>query len=130
MTDAFYHDEMNRFLWGPFVAFSCARKYGNKSEDAQYSQNLISELLLITEKIWKKFEIKFALFSMSGNLLEELGWAPGDRCYAQYSEDNLWYPAIIMKEEKGYVFVLWSIFEEIITGGSYSPVVIDQIFIY
>ena len=49
---------------------------------------------------------------MSGNLLEELGWAPGDRCYAQYSEDNLWYPAIIMKEEKGYVFVLWSIFEE------------------
>ena len=66
---------------------------------------------------------------MSGNLLEELGWAPGDRCYAQYSEDNLWYPAIIMKEEKGYVFVLWSIFEEIITGGSYSPVVIDHIFI-
>ena len=42
-------------------------------------------------------------FSMAGNLLEELGWAPGDRCYAQFSEDQLWYPAIIMREEKGCV---------------------------
>ena len=130
MSDEFYHDGMIRFLLGPFFAFSCAQKSGNKSEDAQYSHNLISELLLITEKIRKRFEIKFALFSMSGNLLEQLGWAPGDRCYAQYSEDNLWYPAIIMKEEKGYVFCLVVDFWGNITGGSYSQVVIDHIFIY
>ena len=62
ISDAFYHDGMNRFLLGPFFAFSCAQKSGNKSEDAQYSQNLIPELLLIRK--YEKSSRLSSLFSV------------------------------------------------------------------
>jgi len=31
------------------------------------------------------------------NLLTDLEWEVGDRCYALYDEDELWYPATISK---------------------------------
>ena len=32
------------------------------------------------------------------NLLDSLEWKVGDQCYAIFSEDELWYPAVIVKE--------------------------------
>lgn len=31
------------------------------------------------------------------NLLADREWKVGDRCYALFSEDELWYPAVIKK---------------------------------
>ena len=31
------------------------------------------------------------------NLLADIEWKVGDKCYALFSEDELWYPATIKK---------------------------------
>ena len=38
------------------------------------------------------------------NLLAEREWKVGDKCYALFSEDELWYPAVIKKVSKKVLF--------------------------
>ena len=39
------------------------------------------------------------------NLLADTEWKVGDRCYALFSEDELWYPATIMKVWRNHIVV-------------------------
>ena len=39
------------------------------------------------------------------NLLAEREWQVGDKCYALFSEDELWYPAVIKKVSKKVLFL-------------------------
>jgi len=46
------------------------------------------------------------------NLLDD-SWQVGDRCYAIYSGDDLWYPAILKKKERNEEGVIgWIVFYE------------------
>jgi len=48
----------------------------------------------------------------SKNLLDD-SWQVGDRCYAIYSGDDLWYPAILKKKERNKEGVIgWIVFYE------------------
>ena len=55
-----------------------------------------------SSRTWIPFlQVTSKLLLSMANLLDDLEWQPGDRCYAVFSEDSLWYPAIIMKKEMG-----------------------------